>query len=284
MKKLVLAACTAALVSVYTVSAQPPGGGRGPEGGPEAMVDRMMSLDKDDDGKLSKEEVPERLQSLFARADRNEDGFLTKEEIGADLRNREGRGFGGPPGDGEGRRGEGRRGEGRPQDGEGRGRGFGGGPGRMPPFPVMMTLDANQDGELSADEINNATAALKKLDKNGDGKLDHEELRPNFGDRSPGEGAGGRPGRGFGGPPGGGEGRGNMADFMLTRFDQNKDGKLARDELPEPMQERFARMDRNEDSFVDRAELEEVSRQFGGRGGRGPGGEGGERRRPPIEE
>lgn len=47
-----------------------------------------------------------------------------------------------------------------------------------PPPPMMMILDTDRDGELSAAEIEAASAALKTLDKNGDGKLDHFELRP----------------------------------------------------------------------------------------------------------
>ena len=98
----------------------------------------------------------------------------------------------------------------------------------MPPFPVMMVLDADGNGEISADEINNATAALKKLDRNRNGKLDADELRPSFG--------GGPPGGGFGGgPPGGGREGGGHGGFggqsfvggMLERYDEDKDGKLA---------------------------------------------------------
>ena len=44
--------------------------------------------------------------------------------------------------------------------------------------PVIAALDANHDGEIDATEINNAPAALRKLDKNGDGKLTRDELRP----------------------------------------------------------------------------------------------------------
>ena len=43
--------------------------------------------------------------------------------------------------------------------------------------PVMMALDADGDGELSAKEIENAPARLKTLDKDKDGKLSAEELR-----------------------------------------------------------------------------------------------------------
>ncbi len=42
----------------------------------------------------------------------------------------------------------------------------------------MVALDKDRDGELSRDEIADAPKALKTLDKNGDGILSHEELRP----------------------------------------------------------------------------------------------------------
>jgi hypothetical protein len=47
-----------------------------------------------------------------------------------------------------------------------------------PVDPVMLALDANSDRALSAAEIGNATASLKALDANSDGKLTHDELRP----------------------------------------------------------------------------------------------------------
>ncbi|HTD88406.1 MAG TPA: EF-hand domain-containing protein [Candidatus Binatia bacterium] len=58
--------------------------------------------------------------------------------------------------------------------------GPGPGPGPGPRFvmPLMAVLDANSDGILDETEIANASAALKKLDKNNDGKIDREELRP----------------------------------------------------------------------------------------------------------
>lgn len=77
---------------------------------------------------------------------------------------------GGPPAGGE-----------RPyrEGGPGRPGGPGGmGPRRMPPSPLMEALDANHDGVIDATEIANASAALKSLDKNGDGKLTQDELRP----------------------------------------------------------------------------------------------------------
>jgi|SRR5882724_2784653 len=88
-------------------------------------------------------------------------------------------------------------GGGRPYQG---GPGGPGGPGgrRMPPSPLMEALDANHDGVIDATEIANASAALKTLDKNGDGKLTQDELRPH---RPPG----GPDGQGR--PPGGPDGQ-----------------------------------------------------------------------------
>ena len=82
------------------------------------------------------------------------------------------------------------------------GRGGQGGPGGfMRMFPVMSALDSDGNGEISPEEIKGAVAALKKLDKNKDGKLTEDELRPNFGGRG---GASGQR------PSGGGEGRGGQ--------------------------------------------------------------------------
>jgi predicted O-methyltransferase YrrM len=59
-------------------------------------------------------------------------------------------------------------------------------------LPIIAALDADSDGVIDAEEIANASAAMKKLDKNDDGKLQADEYRP----RGPGG-----PG-GFGGPGG----------------------------------------------------------------------------------
>jgi hypothetical protein len=44
--------------------------------------------------------------------------------------------------------------------------------------PVLAALDADHDGEILAWEIDHATAALKKLDRNHDGYLTADELVP----------------------------------------------------------------------------------------------------------
>ncbi|MGD0351083.1 MAG: EF-hand domain-containing protein [Verrucomicrobiota bacterium] len=47
-----------------------------------------------------------------------------------------------------------------------------------PPSPLMQALDVNHDGIIDSNEIVNASAELKTLDKNGDGQLTPDELRP----------------------------------------------------------------------------------------------------------
>jgi hypothetical protein len=47
-----------------------------------------------------------------------------------------------------------------------------------PPSLLMQALDVNHDGVIDAEEISNAPAELRTLDKNGDGQLTPDELRP----------------------------------------------------------------------------------------------------------
>lgn len=129
------------------------------------------------------------------------------------------------------------------------------------PNPVLEAIDTDKNGELSAEEIANATTALKTLDKNSDGKLDMAEMRPNF------EGMG----RGFGGPPGVGQGGSEEMMNRLIAMDANKNGKLEKDEVPERMQSMFSRADKNEDGAIDKEEMTAMARErSGGQGG--PGG------------
>ncbi len=57
---------------------------------------------------------------------------------------------------------------------------------RKPP-PVVAALDTDRDGIISATEIAAASTALATLDKNGDGNLTRDELRPEGGDRAQGK-------------------------------------------------------------------------------------------------
>jgi len=125
--------------------------------------------------------------------------------------------------------------------------------GRGPrPNPLAEALDKNRDGEISADELKEATASLQTLDANKDGALSREEMRPpgpppgrpegegRPPEPPPGgpEGEGRPPGRpprgpeGEGRPPGGPEA--GIAEGFIQHamsFDADGDGKLSRDEL-----------------------------------------------------
>lgn len=134
---------------------------------------------------------------------------------------------------------------------EGRQGGRRGGQGRpdmMRRFPLMIALDVNGDGIISAEEINNAPDALRKLDKNNDGQLTEDELRPNFPD-----GPDGRRDEGPGGP--------NPDEMVkqLLEFDKNGDGHLSKDELPGRMHGLFERGDTNKDGVLSKDELRKLA-------------------------
>jgi len=145
---------------------RPQMGGRGRRGGepgetqgPSAddMVQTLMAFDKNGDGKLTRDELPERMQGLFDRADADKNGALTPDEI-----RKSAQATAAPAGPGPGRGEE---------------------PNFMRMDPILAALDTNSDGEISASEIAAAATSLKKLDKNGDGRLSEYEVRPSFGPR-----------------------------------------------------------------------------------------------------
>jgi hypothetical protein len=84
------------------------GGKKGGKGGfrggltVDEIVERLMAFDKNKDGKLTKDELPERMQDLIAKGDTNNDGALDRDEIRklATVLARDGFafGFGGPGG------------------------------------------------------------------------------------------------------------------------------------------------------------------------------------------
>jgi collagen type III alpha len=135
----------------------------------------------------------------------------------------------------------------------------------------MVALDTNKDGEISADEIKNASKSLKTLDKNGDGKLSAAELRPMFPGREGGQQGRGRP---------------TSPEAMIERImsmDKDGDGKVSKEEAPEQMQRMFERGDADGDGAISKAEAERIAERMGGRGGQGGGRRRGEGRGPQAE-
>ena len=55
--------------------------GINPRLGGDGIVERLMTFDKNKDGNLTKDELPERLQNLIEKGDLNKDGALDKDEI-----------------------------------------------------------------------------------------------------------------------------------------------------------------------------------------------------------
>jgi hypothetical protein len=174
-RALLLGVCL--IVAGSLVLAQP--GGEQPrpgaQGGVDGIVTRLMAFDKNNDGKLSKDEVTDpRLARLVERMDTNKDGVVTKEEIVA-LATQEaalaGQGPGGPPmgKDGPEKGGFGKDGFGKGgfgKDGFGKG-GFPGGFGRPQPG-ILMPPPVQDQLKLTGEQ----KAQLEKLQKDVDARLE----------------------------------------------------------------------------------------------------------------
>lgn len=183
MKQIQRLLLAATLASATVLTAQPAGPGeggprrggpgpRGGHGGPGRVPPVIRVLDADHSGDVSAGEIanaPAALRSL----DANGDGNVTRDELfparPANAPARRAR-----PADAPERPTRPSEASERPErparpDGANR---------PHPVFPVMLALDADADGALSAAEINRADASLKALDANGDGALTRDELRP----------------------------------------------------------------------------------------------------------
>lgn len=217
------------------------GGGRPNRAGGE-LRQRFVMLDRNKDGKVTRDEVPEqarqRLMPLFER--------LGKEELTlADLE----RAIGG---------GEGNRPDSNRQLGPAGPRG-----------PVFMRLlDTDRDGRISKSEWAKASEIFGQLDENSDGELDPRELMgPPPEEMSPDrERMERRDARTQPGEPAAGPGR-----EFFARLDTNNDGKISKDEAPPRMRDRFDRLDANQDGSLTPDELRNAFP--GGRPKGGPDGE-----------
>ncbi len=180
------------LAMTATLTAQPPPrpdesrGERGSAGDASSFVDRLMTFDKNQDGKLAKTELTDaRLHALFERADTNTDEVVTKEELttlfakeSASLT--QGGGRGGPPND------RGRGGPGGPPPGGGRGPGGSPQPGQILSAGQRAALNLTAKQQQQLDELQKDVDAKLAKVLTEDQRRQLREQR----DRGPG----GRPG------------------------------------------------------------------------------------------
>jgi Ca2+-binding EF-hand superfamily protein len=146
------------------------GGPGGPMGDPAQFVERLLQNDKNGDGKLTIDEVPDFMKPMLEGADANGDGAIDRNELATVAENMRNRFPGGGPGSG-----------GFP-GGPGGFRGTGGLNGR-PADPNQLTgqlmqNDRNGDGKLTIDEVPpQAMTMLQGGDQNGDGAIDAAEMQ-----------------------------------------------------------------------------------------------------------
>ena len=105
-------------------------------------------------------------------------------------------------------------------------------------LPAFGALDTDDDGEISAAEIDAAAESLATLDEDGDGRLSADELRPRRG-----------------GPIGGPARTPPEATAAFMRFDADADGLLERTELASQFVSLLTRADADGDGAASEAEI-----------------------------
>jgi len=150
--------------------------------------------DRNEDSFLSKEELPEQFRHAFGRIDTNRDGKISKEEL------RKGVGYLHPR--------------------------------RRPSDVVYVLVETSDCDECCAEELQTLYALLRKMDKNGDGKIDGGEIKAAREALT-----------------------GERVDRIFKALDANKDGKISREEARGQIKRYFDELDANKDGAIDRAEL-----------------------------
>ncbi|MEM9283607.1 MAG: hypothetical protein AAGA96_17435 [Verrucomicrobiota bacterium] len=206
-----------------------PGAGRPGQGRPGTAGSGEMfkRADKNGDGKLTEDEVPEQFWARLSQLDKNSDNAISQEEAAA-----------------------------------GRSSAPGGSGQRPEPGAMFSRADQNGDGRISQDEVPaEAWARMKRLDKNEDGAVSREEIgamsgaRPGGGPSEEGTMAGKGKSEGKAKAKAGATG-GSGAIF--SRMDKNADDKLSKDEVPAEMWEKIRKADTDADGLVSKQELEGV--------------------------
>jgi len=154
----------------------------------------LKEYDRNKDGFLTRDELPLRFRHNFDKLDTNKDGKLSKEELEKGVAHLS--------------------------------------PSRKPSDFVFVLIEMSDCDECCAEELQVVYDALRKMDRNNDGKLTAEELK------------------------------GAREELMQKRItaifdelDTNKDGKISREEARGMVRHHFLDLDTDKDGFVSRDEL-----------------------------
>jgi Ca2+-binding EF-hand superfamily protein len=164
-------------------------------------IDQLfLDYDKNKDGYLDRKEVPRFLRDHFDQLDLNKDGKLSRGEMekGAVYLQKR----------------------------------------RRPSDFIYILIEMSDCDEDCAAEIQEVYNALRKLDKNKDGKIDPAELKAAR-ERLLGE----------------------RIDGIIKDLDTNGDGKISRKEAKGLIRKNFDELDANHDGYVDREELMNAARE-----------------------
>lgn len=217
-------------------------------------------LDRNGDGMITLDEVPERARERFEKMlDRTGKKSISVDEM-ARMRERSG---------GKGRSNkkaseemqmqiEGKAGKKKSQDNgdgarRGRKRGEDGNQ-QQRLIQGFRRLDANSDGKVTRREAQRAPQFIQRFDRNEDGVVERSELtggKAGSGTSDKRKQAGNRRNQGAG------------RQGMMDRFDSNKDGQLSRSEVPQQMKARFDRIDSNGDGRLSRQEMQAAAERRG---------------------
>jgi Ca2+-binding EF-hand superfamily protein len=194
---------------------------QGAGAGAGMIAGRILSMDKNNDGKVSRDEFTG-IPANFDRWDANKDGFISRDEIpgGAAAA------VGPAKGAGAADKPEATKPAPDPAAGTGNGERF-------------RAMDKDGDGKISKDEFPGPAQFFERLDANSDGFVTMQEVA--------------RMAREAASPGAPGSGQGAIGD-RLQAMDKNKDGKISKDEYTGPAQF-FDRLDANSDGFISSDEL-----------------------------
>jgi Ca2+-binding EF-hand superfamily protein len=214
-----------------------PGGGAGfpmPKGGKGDPREFFKQMDANKDGKLTKDEMPERMRDNFARLDADGDGVVSQEEF-AQIGRQAGKRPPGAPG----------------------------APPQNDQAKAFELTDTNKDGKITKDEVpaEKRDSFDKVVERLNPGKdfLTKEQYLAQGGGAAPA--AGQRPN------PGGPMNRGDL-EALFDRTDANSDGKLTKDEIPEERPGMRGILERSGGNSIDKEQfvrgMTAMMAQFGG--------------------